>query len=708
MALPLENESDDTAQHVRSLGDEPTLPFRHQTRSTVKANRRPATLAALGAVPAALIALALAALPGDGRAAADTGTGELFVTFAHTSDEHSTLLPAPFVEYRHGEPDATRGGFARLATAVEALRARKTAAGEPVLLTSAGDNLSGSAFSWLILTGEAPELRLMVELGYDVVTLGNHEFDYGSERLASYLETAGYPAVAERTAVVASNTRPPAGHPLGERGIRNAHLETLPNGLRVGFLGLLGKGAARYANLAAPVEFADAHEAAAAAVAELRQAGAEIVVAITHSGLEEDRALARAVSGIDVILGGHDHRLLEEPVTEAGTLIVHPGAHLQQLFTLELAYDRATGGLRVRNPETGAPYVVPLDSTVVESPWMAARVADYRRKLESQIAALSGGRVTDIAKTVVRSDFTLFAGPALSETTLGNFVSDAVRAAAEATTGEPVDFAFQASGMIRGDLVPGGSDWNRNDISFFDLAKTVGMGFGPDSLPGYPLVSVWLTGEEVRRVVEVSVLLSGLMGNSYYLQVSGLRAQYDPGRAIWGRIPVRGTPIPSGRAVLSAERVAGDRALPLQRGDTALYHIVTDRYVASFLPMVGEVVPSLTIVAKDRHGAPLDDLDTRILRRDGQEVKVWQAVLEHAAAQPPGGDGHARVAALYAAPADRLVVQRGTPLWIWPATALAAVVALIAALLVLRRRRRTNAGPAVATPRSPRAEPIER
>jgi 5'-nucleotidase / UDP-sugar diphosphatase len=651
--------------------------------------RRARRVLAAGALATA-VALAGWAAAGAQRAAAPEG--ELRFTLLHTSDEHSALLPAPLVEYREGGAGAARGGFARLATVVEGVRAEKAAEGEPVLLTSAGDWLSGTPFAWLLLEGEAPELTLMAELGYDVVTLGNHEFDYGPERLANYLAAAGFPDPARPTAVVATNTRPPAGHPLGERGIRRTHLVTLDNGLRVGFLGLIGRGAARVAPGADPVTFADAHPAAAEAVAALRGEGAQVVIAVTHAGLEEDRALVRAVPGIDLVLGGHDHLLLAEPRVEAGTPIVHAGEHLEQVARLELGFDPASGTLRLRNAETGAPLLVPLDHRVPESPWMAARVDEYRRLLERRLADLTGGEVTALAQTVARSRFPLAAAPRTAETPMGDFVTDAIRAAAEGATGIPVDFAFQASGQIRGDLLPGTAAWNRGAVTAYDLARATGLGSGPEGTPGYPVVSVWLTGGEVRRVLEVSVLLSGLMGSSYYLQVSGLEARYDPGRAVLARIPVKGTPIPSGRAVLEAHRTGTDGRVPLARGDTALYHVVTERYVASFLPMVGRVVPSLAVVPKTRDGAPIAELDDAIVRRDGRELKVWQAVLEHAAAQPAGADGEPWIAAAYAAPQGRLVVVRGMPHWLAPAAAVVLLLVVAAALAARRRRRRMHAG----------------
>ncbi|HUF28419.1 MAG TPA: bifunctional UDP-sugar hydrolase/5'-nucleotidase [Gemmatimonadaceae bacterium] len=657
-------------------------PRRRRALSAAARVRLPfACVAAVGVIAAST------ALARQDPAAPRPNDGELRVTILHTSDEHSAVLPMPLVEYRPGGSGSARGGFARLAQVVEDVRRRKAQLGEPVLLTSAGDHTGGSPFSWLVLDGEAPELALMVEMGYDVITLGNHEFDHGPERLAGAVAAAGFPLVANRTAIVASNTRPPAGHPLTERGLRRSHMLTLPNGLRVGFIGLIGRSAVRVAPSARPVEFDDAAEAAAAAVTELRAGGAHIIIALTHSGLSEDRALASAVEGIDVILGGHDHRLLEEPVVEAGTIIVHPGAYLRQVVMLELGWDPATAEVRLRNPESAAPFVIPLDGTVEESPAVAARIAGYRRQLEEWMAELTDGRFSALDATIARSTFTIRRASGAVESPFGNFVADAMRAAAERATGERVDFAFQANGSIRGDVAPGADSANRDVITVHDLAGLVGLGSGPDGRPGYPLVSLWLTGDEVRRVLEVSILLSELLGNAWFLQTSGVRTRYDPRRAVLMRVPLRGTPIPTGRAVLSAERDEGGTFVPLERGDSRLYHVVTDHYVLSFLPPVGRLVPRLAVVPKAANGEPIDDVDQTIIRRRGEELKVWQAVLEFAADQPRNDAGEARIPEYYAATAGRLVVVRATPIWLWAIAGLALVAVPVVAGVVLWRWR---------------------
>ncbi|GFP33217.1 5'-nucleotidase [Candidatus Hakubella thermalkaliphila] len=165
---------------------------------------------------------------------------EIYFTILHTNDEHSALIPhSPAVDFHPEEEDLTVGGFARLAHLVKVLREGKEGAGEPVILLSGGDYLGGSPSSWLALAGQAPELALMQEIGYDVITIGNHEFDFGPEALARYLETAGYPE-ATTPAIVASNIQPPAQHPLAAVGIQKTFILELENDLRLGFLGLLG------------------------------------------------------------------------------------------------------------------------------------------------------------------------------------------------------------------------------------------------------------------------------------------------------------------------------------------------------------------------------------------------------------------------------------------------------------------------------------
>ncbi len=626
---------------------------------------------------------------------AETAARELFFTILHTNDEHSALLPLPLIDYDPSGATGAAGSFARLASAVNRIRAAKQAVGEPVLLLSAGDYLTGSPFAWLALNQQAPELQLMLSLGYDLITLGNHEFDFGSDGLARYFQAAGYPEAASKMPIVASNANIPNDHPLAHVGIQSTWVKTLDNGLRIGFFGILGKDATNFTPYATPVTFTDPLAAAEQAVAELKAAEADVIVAISHSGEIEDTLLAQAVPGIDVIIGGHTHKTLDQPLRVGDTIIAQAGSQLSHLGLLELAYDQETGKVSLRNESSGQPYLLPLDTSVPFDTGYKSQVDDWAQELDTFLNRLSAGRFQNMSQVILHTDFPVDNEPKFTETPFGNFVTDAMRLMGEKVTGEKVDFAFQANGVIRGGLEPGTLTGREGQVTLFDLVNQVGMGLGPDEQPGYPLVSIYFTGEEVRRILEITALLPQLQGNAFFLQTSGLRMEYDPTRAILATIPIKNLPIPTGRAVVKAERYTGSGVqqadsswAPLKRGDQQLYHVVSDYYLAAFLPMVGEVLPSLGLVMKDKQGNPVE-VDDCIVYRDGQEYKVWQAVLEYAVSQEPGSTGLPEMPTYYSATSDRIVVVRTLPIWLVPALFVIAVLALL--VFWLRRRRARTA-----------------
>jgi 5'-nucleotidase / UDP-sugar diphosphatase len=152
--------------------------------------------------------------------------------------------------------------------------------------------------------------------------------------------------------------------------------------------------------------------------------------------------------------------------------------------------------------------------------------------------------------------------------------------------------------------------------------------------------------------------------------------------------------------VISAERYSGeghqteDDSLyqPLEHGDEELYCLVTDAYVVSFLPLVGELMPQLNLVLKDSEGNPVaeDQLDSLIVYSEGQELKVWAAVLEYAASQPVGASGFPEIDSYYASTAGRINPTGSFPLVIWPLLILVVLVVLIVLLIKGIRRRRSK------------------
>jgi hypothetical protein len=231
-----------------------------------------------------------------------------------------------------------------------------------------------------------------------------------------------------------------------------------------------------------------------------------------------------------------------------------------------------------------------------------------------------------------------------------------------------------------------------------DLVTIAGLGSGPDKRPGYPMVSAYLTAHEVYNLLEVAGLLSKLMGDTYFLQLSGLKYTYDPGKIAWLTIPFANIPVPAYRSVQDVKIFTGegvqhdDGFVPLDRDDPRLFHLVSDYYLTSFLPMIGEILPKLALVLKDRNGNPID-LENTIIYDNEREFKVWEAVARYAVSFEKGADGLPVMPEAYRETQQRIVEEKGVPLAVWAWSGLIAVLALLGFLISwvikkIRRRKR--------------------
>jgi 5'-nucleotidase / UDP-sugar diphosphatase len=128
----------------------------------------------------------------------------------------------------------------------------------------------------------------------------------------------------------------------------------------------------------------------------------------------------------------------------------------------------------------------------------------------------------------------------------------------------------------------------------------------------------------------------------------------------------------------------------LDKNSDRLYHLVSDHYLTSFLPMIGEILPKLKIVLKDKDGNPVD-IDQTIVYHNGREFKVWEAVARHAASFKTGESGLPEMPSGYSQTQGRINAEKGIPLYVWSYTALVLILAgLIAGItwLVRKIRRR--------------------
>ncbi|WP_439886271.1 bifunctional metallophosphatase/5'-nucleotidase [Pseudomonas sp. MBLB4123] len=569
-------------------------------------------------------------------------------TILHTNDWQSRLLGfGPNNEYSPAttHDDTTVGGVARLASLVAA---RRAAAGEqPVLLLDGGDFTMGTLFHTLSreLGGE---LRLLSELGYDGATLGNHEFDFRPAGLAAMIAAAHQAQGPALVPLLASNLGFDPKRP--EDDSLQAHYDAgriLPykvidkGGIRFGLFGLLGNNAVAVSPMLEPLRFADPVVTARAMVKKLREEGAEVVILLSHMGVVEQAdgswrgeevELVEQVPGIDLVVGGHSHTALSRPLLVNGrTPVMQAGSEIQYLGELRMHLD---GGGQAQLVDYR---LHPIDDRIAGDAAITARVEDFKRVVGERMLAPKGFAFDQPLARVERSLTRDFADPVLA-----NLVTDALRQA----TGS--DVAFTGNGTIRDDLIRG-----RHGVqSVSDLFRIAPLGIGQfDDAPGYPLLKVYVTGRELKNLLEVLLLAYQMRDSrSYYPRLSGLRFAYNPYRVPFDRVS---------RIELGDPR-RGYR--PLDLDDARLYSIGATSYVGSFTWLVGDLTKGLLDVQpKDAQGRPLVDLKAAIIDSDPttpgvQEYKEWQGLLDHVRGLPDlDGDGLADIPVQGAAAEQRML-----------------------------------------------------
>ncbi|HEV8550984.1 MAG TPA: bifunctional UDP-sugar hydrolase/5'-nucleotidase, partial [Polyangiaceae bacterium] len=522
----------------------------------------------------------------------------------HTNDLHSHLMGfAPEQDYTPATvgDDATVGGAARLAAAIAAGRARAEGAKAGTLLLDAGDFMMGTLFE-LLATNAAPELSFLQSMKYDATTLGNHEFDWTPTGLAGILAAAAQQGV--NVPIVASNTQFSADDAgddllagLAQNGAIQSKLVKTVGGLKIGIFGLLGADAAQVTPQAAPVTFEPIATTSARLVQELRDEDhVDLVIALSHSGIYsngegEDRELAKAVPGIDVIVSGHTHDSLSAPVQEGKTLIVTAGAYSAYLGELSLEVTPASKAGEQAKVVVDGYTLHDIDDSIEGSAAVQSVVDAYVDGIDSALAD-SGLAYRAVVATTPGD----LAFPQFQEAPVGNLVADAYRAAAsKLDPAEPAQIGFDANGQIRAPILMGST----GEVWLADLFRVVPLGIGPDKRPGFPLVSYYLNASDIISGLELGAAPE-VASNDYFLQVSGLKVEYDSSRPVFGRVS---------KASLVTD--SGEQELDPTDTDTC-YKVVSTNYVAGLLGVVEKFTAGLLAVrAKDDDCKTLVDPTTR-------------------------------------------------------------------------------------------------
>lgn len=601
-----------------------------------------------------ILALALLVLACPAWGAAES-SHDAVILFTH--DTHDHFYPAP------SEDGGEYGGYTRLATLLERERVKYPDA----ITVDGGDFSMGTLFQTIYAT-QAPELKALGAMGYDVTTLGNHEFDYRASGLAQMLETAAssgspVPAIVQSNGTVLDGTgSQELKQAMENYGVEN-HLIITRGGVNYGIFGLMGEDADACAPMSG-MEFEPVADAARREVAALEEElaqleGPSLIVCLSHTGTDgskgEDYDLAKAVDGIDVIISGHTHSTLEQPIEVNGTLIVSCGEYTTNLGVLELKLDDA-GAVTDYNYR-----LVPVDETVKENTKLERLAQSFQPMVEEEYLSEFG---LTFDQVLARSDFDFTPisqfGKEHREDTLGNLIADSYIYAVQQAEGEdyvPVDFAVVAAGVIR-------ESFSAGDITTSDVFNVSSLGSGADGSPGYPLISVWITGRELKDAFEVDASVTSLMPAAQ-IYGSGMTWTWNSHRMILNRVNDCAQVLPDGTTV------------PLE--DDKLYRVVTGLYTGQMLGTVNDQsFGILTITPKDAQGNEVTNFEDQIIyNSNGSELKEWYALATYL--QSMG-----TVDERYAAPEGRKVEDASwNPVSLLKGLNLIGGIALVVVLLVI-------------------------
>jgi 5'-nucleotidase len=588
-------------------------------------------------------------LPGGLTAAVN---GKKTFTILHTNDLHSSFIGvSPASDYTPFtlNDDQTRGGYARLAALIAKRKAVRKEQG-PVLVLDAGDYSMGTPFG--AATREiGGELQLMSLMGHDATTFGNHEFDLGPDGLGKSIGVAAkagrVPAVlssntdfTEQDATLADLQR------LSKDGVIRRYLVIERGGLRFGIFGLLGKEAQFYTGGAGATSFSDAIEAAKEIVTVLRdKEQVDVVICLSHGGVQkgkdgrytdgDDLSLARAVPGIDVVIGGHSHTELQEAILVNGrTPVVQTGVAGRNLGELVVTLDN--GKLTVESYR-----LHPIDDTIVGDRAINDEIDKLKKSVTGVVFASRGYSIDQPLAIAPRDIINTFADIPAS-TILANLCTDAFRNATKA------DIGFTANGMMRAGLTRGRSGVQ----TAYDVFAVAPLGAGVvDPTAGSALVTGYFTGLELKNLLEFFLVDNPAHPGEYFPRTSGMRFRYDPSRPKFDVVT----------AIELGDLDRGYRAIDITGKDERLYSLTCPLYLGIILVAIPKYTKGkLALVAKNKGGQPLtsrvEALDEPggnsgyLLAPPGKvdsssvatapekgavrEIKEWQAIMDHLRSLP--------------------------------------------------------------------------
>ena len=548
--------------------------------------------------------------------AQEQAVAEKRVEIVFTHDLHSHL--EPFLTQTDTGKEVL-GGFARIKTLIDDKRKE---AGD-VLVLDAGDFSMGTLYQ-SIFESEAAELVLLGQMGYDVTTLGNHEFDYTPEGLINMLSRA-LETGKKLPDMVLSNIdweKSLQGETIAVNEVFQAVWEQYgakpyvmieKNGVRIAVMGLFGQESLAFSPTCT-LKFKHPVEAAKETVAMIqKEEDADMIVCVSHSGTSEDitksedEILAMQVPEIDLIISGHTHTQLDRPIIHGQTVIASCGE-----------YGKYVGSLAMTQTQTGRWQIedyklTKVDTSIGEDIGIKAQVQNYEKAIDANYLNQFGytkNQVLCYNKWLYPTTDEM--SNTLEEQPFANLLTDAYLYTLEQMGEKAADevmLSVVPMGVIR-EVFP-----ENHPVTVANVYDVLSLGKGTDGSSGYPLIRMYLTGEELKIATEIDASISGMMSTAQ-LFISGLSYEINPNRFLLNRA----TNIQLMDKVGNLSQLEEDK----------LYPVVTDLYSGQMLSSVTDLSYGLiAITPKNAAGQPVKDLEEIIIKHEGKEIKAWVAVANY-------------------------------------------------------------------------------
>lgn len=397
-----------------------------------------------------------------------------------TADLQGKLDPAnreaPFLD--NGKKISVAGGISRIAETIQDIRQKSDA---PVIVLSSGDDLMGKYFHFF--DGKAI-VRLMGMAGYDIIGLGNHEFDRGSGILGEALEQAEFATLCSDLTVT--------GTALDNQC--KPFLIRQYDTIRVGFFSLMTEEFPFITSGGEVQLQSDNLTVAGKMVKLLQKKGADIIIAVTHTGVLQDRRIASRVDGIDIIFGGHSHDYLTRYERINDTIIVNGGEKGAALVSLDVSLTPDNkilkDGIRFK--------LIPITEDIKEQENVQRALEQYRAKMPEAVVLGTTETKWNLGKETIRS----------GESTVADLINDLIRKKFE------VDIVLNNGGAFRGnkEYPPGPvTDTMLHEIDEFEN----------------DVYLLKIQGKYLKEILEHS---ASQIGEGGFLQVSGLKFTINPSK----------------------------------------------------------------------------------------------------------------------------------------------------------------------------------